>query len=69
METATIKKHSKGLLKDGRAFEIIDFNIFNIADDGTIRAGSIGVVIDEKYITTSLSMLAKNIDYENFNMR
>lgn len=65
--SAVIKEHDKGFLKDGRVFEIIDFKNLYIADDGSIHSGSVGVVIDGKYISTAISMLAENIDYKKFN--
>ena len=65
--SATIKEHSQGFLKDGRQFEIIDFKKLAIADDGTIHSGTVGVVIEGKYISTCISMLAENIDYEKYN--
>lgn len=61
---ANIKEHSKGKLKDGREFEIIDFQKFAFSDDGTIHSGVIGVVIDGKYSTYSVSVIAENIDYK-----
>jgi hypothetical protein len=61
--TANIKSHSKGKLKDGREFEIIDFQKFVFSDDGTIHSGVIGVVIDGKYGTYPISVIAENIDY------
>ena len=61
---AVLKEHSKGLLKDGREFEIIDFQKFAFSDDGTIHSGTVGVVIDGKYGTYTVSSLAENIDYE-----
>ena len=69
MATAIIKEHSKGLLKDGRQFEVIDFKNLAITEDGTIHSGSVGIVIEGKYISTAVSMLAENIDYENYNRR
>lgn len=61
--TSNIKEHSKGLLKDGKEFEIIDFKTFAFSDDGTIHSGVIGVVIDGKYGTYPVSVIAENIDY------
>lgn len=61
---AILKEHSKGLLKDGREFEIIDFRLFAFSDDGTIHSGVVGAVIDGKYGTYPVSSIAKKIDYE-----
>lgn len=61
---ANIKAHSKGKLKDGREFEIIDFQKFAFSDDGTIHSGVIGAVVDGKYGTYPASVIAENIDYE-----
>lgn len=61
---AVLKEHSKGVLKDGREFEVIDFQQFAFSDDGTIHSGLVGVVIDGKYATYLVSSLAENIDYE-----
>ena len=60
---ANIKAHTKGTLKDGRPFEIIDFDTFAFSDDGTIHSGLIGVVIEGKYDKYPVSSIAKNIDY------
>lgn len=65
--SAILTEHSQGLLKDGRRFEIIDFKNLVVAEDGSIHSGLVGVVIDDRYFPTSLSMLAENIDYENYN--
>lgn len=65
--TTTIQEHSKGLLKDGREFEIIDFQKFSFSDDGTIHSGIVGVVLDGKYDIYPVSVIAENIDYEKFN--
>ena len=59
---AIIQEHSKGKLKDGREFEIK----FAFSDDGTIHSGTLGVVIDGKYGTYLVSVVAENIDYELF---
>ena len=67
--SGVIKVGSQGLLKDGRSFEVIDFKAFAVADDGSIHSGSVGVVIDGKYISTAISMLAENIDYGHYNRR
>ena len=64
-----IKEGSQGLLKDGRKFEVIKFKNLAVADDGSIYSGLVGVVIDDKYIETHISMLARNIDYEHYNKR
>lgn len=61
---AILQEHSKGVLKDGREFEIIDFQKFAFSDDGTIHSGTIGVVIDGKYDVYPVSVIAENIDYE-----
>ena len=61
---AILKEHSKGVLKDGREFEIIDFQKFAFSDDGSIHSGTIGVVIDGKYGSYPVSVIAENIDYE-----
>ena len=63
---AIIQEHSKGKLRDGREFEIIDFQKFAFSDDGTIHSGTLGVVIDGKYDTYPVSVIAENIDYELF---
>ena len=65
--SGVIKEGSQGLLKDGRSFEIVKFKALAVTDDGSIHSGSVGVVIDGKYISTAISMLAENIDYENYN--
>lgn len=65
--SAIIKEHSTGFLKDGRRFEIIDFKNLAVANDGSIHSGVVGVVIDDKYIETCISMLAENIDYGHYN--
>lgn len=62
-----IKEHSQGLLKDGRKFEIIDFKNLAVAEDGSIHSGLVGVVIDERYALYPISVIAENIDYENYN--
>ncbi|MDD6071433.1 MAG: hypothetical protein PUC12_11590 [Clostridiales bacterium] len=62
-----IKEHSRGFLKDGRAFEIIDFKKFAFSDDGTIHSGVVGVLIDGIYGIYCVSDIAKNIDYEKYN--
>ena len=61
---AIIQEHSKGKLKDGREFEIIDFQKFAFSDDGTIHSGTLGVVIDGKHGTYPVSVIAENIDYK-----
>lgn len=63
---AIIKEHSKGFLKDGREFEIIDFQGFAFSDDGTIHSGTVGVVVDGKYNIYPVSVIAENIDYVSF---
>lgn len=64
MGSTIISENTKGLLKDGRRFEVIKFKKLAVADDGSIHSGLVGVVIDDKYIETCISMLAENIDYE-----
>ena len=64
---AIIQEHWKGKLKDGREFEIIDFQKFAFSDDGTIHSGTVGVVIDDNYGTYCVSDIAKMIDYEKYN--
>ncbi len=60
-------EHSKGVLKDGRKFEIVDFRNFAFADDGNIHSGLIGVLIDDIYGVYCVSDIAKMIDYEKYN--
>ena len=64
---AVLQESSKGFLKDGREFEIINFQQFAFSDDGTIHSGTVGVVIDGKYGSYPVSVIAENIDYEKIN--
>ena len=63
---AIINEHSKGLFKDGREFEIIDFKNFAFSDDGTIHSGTVGVVVNGEYGIYPVSVVAENIDYVSF---
>ena len=67
-------EHSKGVLKDGRKFEIIDFRNFAFSDDGNIQDGLIGVLITDEtlgndgiYGVYCVSDFAKMIDYESLS--
>lgn len=64
---AIIQEHSKGILKSGREFKIIDLKKMAFSDDGTIHSGTLGVVIDGEYGIYPVSVIAENIDYEKFN--
>ena len=64
---AVLQENSKGFLKDGREFEIINFQKFAFSDDGTIHSGTVGVVIDGKYGSYPVSVITENIDYEKLN--
>lgn len=61
--SAIVKKMSHGFLKDGRSFQIIDFESLVIAEDGTIHSGTVGVSIDGKYGKYPISTIAENINY------
>lgn len=67
--SAIIRPHSKGLLKDGREFEIVDFINLAIASDGSIHSGILGVAIDGKYDIYTVSMIAEELDYEDYKTR
>lgn len=45
------REKSKGKLKDGRYFKIIDFRNFALSDNGEIHSGVMGVKISEKKTT------------------
>lgn len=69
METTIISEGSIGRIKDGRRFEIIKFYNFGISEEGNILDGSVAVLLDDKFVQTDLSSLAKNIDYEERHRR
>lgn len=62
-QSVVIEVNSKGYLKDGRSFEIINFEKIAIANDGSIHSGLVNLYIDGKMTTTMLSWLGENIDY------
>jgi len=61
--TVIINVNSKGYLKDGRTFEIFNFEKVAIASDGSIHSGIVNLYIDGELTSTMLSWLGENIDY------
>ena len=71
--TGIFYENSKGILKDGRKFEIVDFKNFTFSDDGSIQDGLIGVIIidetlnnDGIYDVYCVSDFAKMVDFEKY---
>lgn len=62
-QSVIIEVNSKGYLKDGRTFEIINFEKVSVADDGSIHSGLVNLYINGEMTTTMLSWLGENIDY------
>ena len=58
-----INTNSKGYLKDGRKFEIFNFEKVAVASDGSIHSGIVNLYIDGELTSTMLSWLGENIDY------
>ena len=75
--TGVFKKNSKGKLKNGKYFKIIDFRNFTFSDSGEIHSGVIDVIISENedgldkgiYDTYCVSDIAKMIDYDHYNSK
>lgn len=63
IQTVIIDVNSKGYLKDGRTFEIFNFEKIAIANNGEIHSGLVNLYIDGKMTQTMLSWLGENIDY------
>lgn len=63
METLTIKEDSQGVLKDGRNFLIVKIHNLVVSEDGRILDGTVGVLIEDEYISCDIGNLAKNIEY------
>ena len=59
-----LKQHTKGYLKDGRDFCIVDIDKVAVASDGSIHSGVVTLYIDGDKQTTMLSWLGENIDYD-----
>ena len=53
--TVIINVNSKGYLKDGRTFEIFNFEKVAIASDGSIHSGIVNLYIDGELTSTMLS--------------
>ena len=62
-QSVILKVNSKGYLKDGRKFEIINFEKVTVANDGSIHSGIVNLYINDKMTSTMLSWLGENIDY------
>lgn len=62
-QSVIIDLNSKGYLKDGRTFEIFNFEKIAIANDGSIHSGLVNLYIDGELTQTMLSWLGENIDY------
>lgn len=62
-QSVIIDSNSKGYLKDGRTFEIFNFEKVAIANDGSIHSGLVNLYIDGELTQTMLSWLGENIDY------
>ena len=62
-QSVIIDVNSKGYLKDGRMFKIINFENIAIANDGSIHSGLVNLYINGEMTTTMLSWLGENIDY------
>lgn len=58
-----IDVNSKGYLKDGRMFEIFNFEKVAIASNGSIHSGIVNLYINGELTQTMLSWLGENIDY------
>lgn len=71
-QSVVIEVNSKGYLKDGRTFEIINFEKIAVASDGSIHSGLVNLYINGEMTTTMLSWLGENIDYtkvHNYELR
>ena len=71
-QSVIIDVNSKGYLKDGRMFKIINFENIAIANDGSIHSGLVNLYINGEMTTTMLSWLGENIDYtkvHNYELR
>ena len=62
-QSVIVEANSKGYLKDGRSFKIINFEKITLANDGTVHSGLVDLYIDEEITRTMLSWLGENIDY------
>ena len=62
-QSVILNVNSKGYLKDGRTFEIFNFEKVAVANDGSIHSGLVNLYINGEMTTTMLSWLGENIDY------
>ena len=62
-QSVIVEVNSKGYLKDGRSFKIINFKKITLANDGTVHSGLVDLYIDGEITCTMLSWLGENIDY------
>lgn len=63
-KSVIIEVNSKGYLKDGRPFKIINFEKVAVSNNGSIHSGIVNLYIDGEMTSTMLSWLGENIDYD-----
>ena len=71
-QSVILNVNSKGYLKDGRTFEIFNFEKVAVANDGSIHSGLVNLYINGEMTSTMLSWLGENIDYNrvhNYELR